>query len=112
MLAVLRARFDVGQPGLTIIPCELREHNADILQGLLLQLAGDWKLPDAFRQWLQTECVWLETLVDRIVTAPKDHPLPSVRWKLSPRSRARSAAKRRSARKASETNSVVAAVNG
>jgi tagaturonate reductase len=75
LLAVLRERFESSQPGLTIVPCELREHNADLLQGIVLQLARDWHLPAALRNWLQTECVWLETLVDRIVTAPKDHPL-------------------------------------
>ena len=76
LLAVLGERFNAGLPGLTIIPCELREHNADTLQGVLLQLAADWRLPDAFTRWLQAECVWLNTLVDRIVTGPpKEHPL-------------------------------------
>jgi tagaturonate reductase len=76
LLALLRERHDAGQSGLTIVPCELREHNADTLLGLLRQLAGDWHCSDAFVQWLQTECVWLNTLVDRIVTgAPKEHPL-------------------------------------
>jgi tagaturonate reductase len=76
LLAVLRERHDAGQPGVTIIPCELREHNADTLQGLLLQLAKEWRLSDSFTRWLQTECVWLNTLVDRIVTGtPKEHPL-------------------------------------
>src|SRR5262245_61806992 len=28
LLAVLRARFEAGLPGLTVVPCELREHNA------------------------------------------------------------------------------------
>src|SRR4051812_35216207 len=55
LLAVLRARFEAGRPGLTLIPCELREHNADLLQGIVLQLAKDWDLPEAFRHWLQQE---------------------------------------------------------
>jgi tagaturonate reductase len=75
LLAVLRARFESGQPGLTIIPCELREHNAELLLGILLDLARAWKLAAEFSQWLRDECVWLNTLVDRIVTAPKEHPL-------------------------------------
>jgi tagaturonate reductase len=76
LLAVLRERFEAGQPGLTVVPCELREHNADLLLGLLVQLAADWDLPGAFRRWLRTECVWLNTLVDRIVTGtPREHPL-------------------------------------
>jgi tagaturonate reductase len=76
LLAVLRERFEAGQPSLTIVPCELREHNADLLQGIVSDLARDGRLPEAFRQWMQTECVWLNTLVDRIVTgAPREHPL-------------------------------------
>jgi tagaturonate reductase len=76
LLAVLRERFDLGQPGLTIVPCELQERNADLLQGIVSGLARDWSLPEAFRRWMQTECVWLNTLVDRIVTdAPREHPL-------------------------------------
>jgi tagaturonate reductase len=76
LLAVLRERFQVGQPGLTIVPCELRERQADLLQGIVLQLARGWKLPAPLQHWLQHECVWLNTLVDRIVTGmPKEHPL-------------------------------------
>ncbi len=76
LLAVLRARFEAGRPGLTIVPCELREHNADLLQGLVLDLARSWNLAEGLQQWLRNECVWLETLVDRIVTSPPpDHPL-------------------------------------
>jgi tagaturonate reductase len=76
LLAVLRARFEAGGAGLTIVPCELREHNADTLRGLVLQLARAWGLADAFTAWLEHECIWLNTLVDRIVVdPPADHPL-------------------------------------
>lgn len=76
LLALLRERFEAGQPGLTIVPCELREYNADTLRGLLLQLARDWNAPPVLADWLQRECVWLNTLVDRIVVdPPADHPL-------------------------------------
>jgi tagaturonate reductase len=75
LLAVLQERFGAGQPGLTIVPCELREHNADLLQGIVLQLAKDWQLPEPLQHYLRDDCVWLNTLVDRIVTAPTDHPM-------------------------------------
>jgi tagaturonate reductase len=75
LLHVLCERFESGQPGLTVVPCELRDHNADLLQGIVVQLARDWEMPFAFLRFLQIDCVWLETLVDRIVTAPKEHPL-------------------------------------
>jgi tagaturonate reductase len=76
LLAVLHARWSAGQPGLTLIPCELREGNADQLFALVQQLAAQWQLPTAFQTWIGHECVWLNTLVDRIVTGtPSDHPL-------------------------------------
>jgi tagaturonate reductase len=76
LLAVLRARFDAGGAGLTIVPCELHEHNAEMLRGIVAGLAGRWDLPESFRRWLAEECAWLDTLVDRIVTGtPREHPL-------------------------------------
>ncbi len=83
LLAVLRERFETGGSGLIIVPCELREHNADTLRGLLLQLArnaphshAEHRNTHAFAAWLEHECVWLNTLVDRIVVdPPADHPL-------------------------------------
>ncbi|MGH7225850.1 MAG: altronate dehydrogenase, partial [Gemmataceae bacterium] len=81
LLAVLRERFEAGKPGLTIVPCELREHNADTLRNLLLQLASGAASArrcesEAFTTWLENECLWLNTLVDRIVVdPPADHPL-------------------------------------
>jgi tagaturonate reductase len=76
LLAVLRARFDAGLPGVTLSPCELREGPADLLRGILRDLAKNWRWPADFSRWVETECVWLNTLVDRIVVGPpKDHPL-------------------------------------
>jgi tagaturonate reductase len=76
LLAVLRERHASGQPGLIVIPCELREHNADLLLGIVLQLARDWHLAEDILHWIQHDCAWLNTLVDRIVTGtPQEHPL-------------------------------------
>lgn len=76
LLAVLHARWQAKLAGLTIIPCELLEGNARILREIVLKLARDWNLPDAFSHYISNECVWLHTLVDRICTGtPKDHPL-------------------------------------
>ncbi|WP_020474352.1 mannitol dehydrogenase family protein [Zavarzinella formosa] len=73
---LLKERFDAGLPGLTIIPCELLEGNARLLREAILGLSAKWGYPVAFQEWLKTECVWLHTLVDRIVVGPpKDHPL-------------------------------------
>lgn len=76
LLQCLKARFDAGQPAPTVIPCELLEGNASILRGLLVKLAQEWGYPAAFTAWLQTDCIFLHTLVDRIVTGtPAEHPL-------------------------------------
>jgi tagaturonate reductase len=76
LTAVLHARWQAGQPGLQIVPCELREHQADQLRGLVEGIATGWKLPAEFLSWVNTACSWHNTLVDRIVTGtPADHPL-------------------------------------
>src|SRR5262245_38111574 len=68
LLAVLRARFDAGQPGLAVVPCELRKRQADLLRDLVLGLAREWQLSAALINWLRDRCSWHNTLVDRIVT--------------------------------------------
>ena len=70
LVAVLRARFEAGLPGLVILPCELLEGNGSRLQGLVLDQAGRWNVPAEFVDWLQSACSWPSTLVDRIVSAP------------------------------------------
>jgi tagaturonate reductase len=76
LLLVLQQRFRAGLPGVSILPCELFEQNAEVLLGLLLQLAEGWKMAAPFKEWLRDECVWHNTLVDRIVVnKPAGHPL-------------------------------------
>jgi len=76
LLVVLKARFDAGQPPVTIVPCELIEGNARILHALLVNMAEKWEYPKEFVRWMSNDCVWLHTLVDRIVTGtPTEHPL-------------------------------------
>lgn len=73
---VLWARFDLNLPGLTLLPCELIERNADKLRALVLQQAARWQLPAAFSQWITEKNLWLNNLVDCIVTGPPPgHPL-------------------------------------
>jgi len=76
LLRVLQARFEAGLPGVTILPCELFEGNADLLRGLLRQLARSWQSGEKLVHWIEHECQWRNTLVDRIVTGkPAAHPL-------------------------------------
>ncbi len=76
LTTVLRTRFQAGKPGVTIIPCELIDNQADQLLGIVVKFAEAWRSPPDFIRWVQRECVWLNTLVDRIVVGPPaDHPL-------------------------------------
>ena len=76
LLMVLNERYQAGQPGLTIVPCELHERNAERLQGIVVNLAEVWRLPTDLLRWIAAECRWHNTLVDRIVTGkPAGHPL-------------------------------------
>lgn len=73
---LLFVRFQIGLSGLTLMPCELRDDQADELMNLVCRLAESWRYPRDFLTWVQEECVWLNSLVDRIVVeAPGDHPL-------------------------------------
>ena len=59
--------------GLTIIPCELINHNSETLKETILKYVTLWKLDSAFTEWLNTSCSFHSTLVDRIVPGyPRD----------------------------------------
>ena len=77
LTAFLYHRFNHfnGDPsrGMVIIPCELIDRNGDNLKRIILQLADDWKLPESFKEWITEHNIFLNTLVDRVVTGyPKD----------------------------------------
>lgn len=59
--------------GLTIIPCELINYNADTLKKIMLDYCKDWNLGSDFESWINQACTFHNTLVDRIVPGyPKD----------------------------------------
>ncbi|MCB0475825.1 MAG: tagaturonate reductase, partial [Flavobacteriaceae bacterium] len=59
--------------GLTIIPCELINYNADTLKKIILQYIELWQLGSAFSDWVLKANSFHNTLVDRIVPGyPKD----------------------------------------
>ena len=68
LTALLHARWRAGQPGLAIVPCELIEDNGALVARLVREMAAHWALAPAFQDWLTAECVFPNTLVDRIVT--------------------------------------------
>lgn len=53
--------------GLTIIPCELINHNSETLKEIILNYISDWNLGDDFKTWLLESNSFHSTLVDRIV---------------------------------------------
>ncbi|ALJ05924.1 altronate oxidoreductase [Pseudalgibacter alginicilyticus] len=59
--------------GLTIIPCELINHNAETLKKIILKYIVEWNLGSAFKTWVLEHSSFHSTLVDRIVPGyPKD----------------------------------------
>ena len=76
LLSVLKARFEAGAPGVSILPCELLDRNPERLLDLVMQTAQLWGLSGDSIDWIRSECTWHNTLVDRIVSAPSpDDPL-------------------------------------
>ncbi|WP_086349006.1 tagaturonate reductase [Candidatus Enterococcus clewellii] len=73
LTALLYRRFELGKKGFTIIPCELIDRNGEKLKEIVLTYAQDWKLGDAFTDWLENENIFCCSLVDRIVPGyPRD----------------------------------------
>ncbi|WP_434036486.1 tagaturonate reductase [Formosa sp. 4Alg 33] len=59
--------------GLTIIPCELINHNSETLKEIILKYIDLWNLENDFKSWLLDHSTFHSTLVDRIVPGyPKD----------------------------------------
>lgn len=51
-----------------ILPAELIENNGAVLKKIVIKYADDWCLGSDFINYLQNECKFCSTLVDRIVT--------------------------------------------
>ncbi|GAB7522291.1 mannitol dehydrogenase family protein [Paraburkholderia sp. 2C] len=78
LLVLLNARWrERPQHGVSVYPCELVERNGDTLRDIVLGMARQWALPEPFIRYLQERCVWVNSLVDRIVSAPI-HPVGAV----------------------------------
>tara|TARA_R110002051_G_scaffold229291_1_gene291278 strand:+ start:388 stop:1833 length:1446 start_codon:yes stop_codon:yes gene_type:complete len=77
LTVLLHQRFEhfkgAHDKGLTIIPCELINYNANTLNEIILKYISDWHLGSDFKNWITTNCSFHNTLVDRIVPGyPKD----------------------------------------
>jgi tagaturonate reductase len=68
LLVLLHARFQRDATPITLMPCELVTRNGEVLQRLVTALARQWGLDDAFLSYLEHDCIWVNSLVDRIVS--------------------------------------------
>ena len=65
---LLLKRFQLGYGGFVILPCELIDKNGDQLKKCILQYADLWELGAEFKNWIEKENIFCNTLVDRINT--------------------------------------------
>jgi tagaturonate reductase len=65
---LLHARWHQTGVPLTLLPCELVPANGKILRDLCTAIAVRSGLPAEFVAWLDRDCVWANSLVDRIVS--------------------------------------------
>jgi len=72
---LLRLRFETGGRAIQIMPTELVRNNGTTLRDLVLASAS--AMTPAYRAWLRDEVVWVNALVDRIVSEPL-HPAGAV----------------------------------
>ena len=64
---VLLARWRAGKPGVIILSCELIDNNGKELQKCVGRYIDQWALGEEFRAWVNEQCLFCSTLVDRIV---------------------------------------------
>lgn len=64
---VLYRRWQAGKGGLVILSCELIDNNGKELLKCVNQYVDQWGLEDGFKQYVNGDCTFCSTLVDRIV---------------------------------------------
>ncbi len=64
---VLYHRWQAGKGGLVILSCELIDNNGKELQKCVNQYIDQWGLEDGFKKYVNEDCTFCSTLVDRIV---------------------------------------------
>jgi len=73
---LLKKRFDLGLKGFIFLPCELIDKNGETLKKYVLQYADVWGFGEEFKNWIENENIFCNTLVDRIVTGyPRDEKI-------------------------------------
>lgn len=70
---LLKRRFDLKLGGFVFLPCELIDKNGAKLKECVLAYADLWNLGADFKEWIEHDNIFCNTLVDRINTGyPKD----------------------------------------
>ncbi len=64
---VLYKRWQAGKGGLVILSCELIDNNGRELLKCVNQYVDQWGLEDGFKKYVNEDCTFCSTLVDRIV---------------------------------------------
>ncbi len=64
---VLYARWKAGKAGVVMLSCELIDNNGKELLKCVDQYIDQWGLEAGFKAWVDGECTFCSTLVDRIV---------------------------------------------
>ena len=63
---VLLHRWRAGRPGVVVLSCELIDNNGKELLRCVNQYIKQWGLEEGFARWVNGDCTFCSTLVDRI----------------------------------------------
>ena len=64
---VLYHRYQAGKPGIIMLACELIDNNGKELLKCVNQYIEQWGLEDGFKKYVNEDCTFCGSLVDRIV---------------------------------------------
>lgn len=64
---VLLRRYQAGKPGIIMLACELIDNNGKELLKCVNQYIDQWGLEDGFKKYVNEDCTFCGSLVDRIV---------------------------------------------
>ena len=64
---VLYHRYNAGKPGIIMLACELIDNNGKELLKCVNQYIDQWGLEDGFKKYVNEDCTFCGSLVDRIV---------------------------------------------
>lgn len=76
---VLYKRWQAGKGGLVILSCELIDNNGKELLKCVNQYVDQWGLEDGFKKYVNEDCTFCSTLVDRIVPGRVKDPAEAAR---------------------------------